>query len=127
MDKVSGIYPINALINFNKRINRVGFNYYKHRLVAAIGHGGIENIYKFKEGEYIASMTVCKDKKNIVITYRIIYISLKTNLNKEISWGNYNNNKMTFEALDGYAISRFIGFAWDEINRIGCIYQKLKS
>lgn len=33
---------------------------------------------------------------------------------------------MTFEALDGYAISGFIGFAWDEIDRIGYIYQKLK-
>ncbi len=32
---------------------------------------------------------------------------------------------MTFVAPDGYAIAGFIGYASDEVDRIGCVYQKL--
>ena len=48
-----------------------------------------------------------------------------TNLNGGISGGKCGDEEMTFQAPDGYAIAGFIGYASDEIARIGCIYQKL--
>ena len=70
-------------------------------------------------------MSVCKAKKNLFSTYRISYISLITNKNKEISGGKCDGESMTFDAPEGYAISGFIGYASNEIDRLGCIYQKL--
>ena len=40
-------------------------------------------------------------------------------------YGNKISNNYNFEAPNGYAIVGFFGFAGDEIDRIGCIYQKL--
>ena len=94
-------------------------------MVTAGGNEGTEKIYTFKNGEYITSMTICKAKKNLVSTYRVSYINMKTNLNNEISGGKYNNNSINFEAPSGFAIAGFIGYAGNEIDRIGCIYQKL--
>ena len=32
---------------------------------------------------------------------------------------------MTFNAPEGYGIAGFIGYASDEVDRLGCVYQKL--
>lgn len=125
LGKVGGRYPSNVVISSGDRIDRVGFTYYEYGLVTAGGTGGIEQIYTFKEGEYITSMTVSKAKKNLISTYRVSYISLRTNLNNVISGGKLSDDSMTFEAPEGYAIAGFIGYAEDEIDRIGCVYQKL--
>ena len=125
LEKVGGRYPLNVVISTGERVNRVGFTYAEYGLVTAGGNCGTEKIYNFKNGEYITSMTVCKAKKNLVSTYRVSYIKLKTNLNNEISGGKCDDDSMNFEAPTGYAIAGFIGYAGDEIDRIGCIYQKL--
>ena len=79
----------------------------------------------FDEGEYINSMTVCKDQKNLLSTYRVSYISLTTNLDGVISGGKCKKQSITFNAPEGYGIAGFIGYASDEIDRLGCVYQKL--
>ena len=79
VEKVGGKYPKSVLISTGDRVDRVGFTYYEYGLVTAGGNGGNEQIYIFKEGEYITSMTVCKDQKSLLGTYRISYISLQTN------------------------------------------------
>ena len=111
----------------NIQYDRVGFTYYEYGLVTAGGTGGSEQTYIFKEGEYITSLYACKAKKNLLSTYRVSYISLKTNLNGELSGGKCDDdgNSMTFVAPDGYAIAGFIGYAADEIDRLGCVYQKI--
>lgn len=48
------------------RVDRVGFTYFEHGLVTDGCLGGIEQIHAFQEGEYIISMTVCKDKKSLL-------------------------------------------------------------
>ena len=125
VEKVGGKYPKNVIISTGNRVDRVGFIYYEYGLVTAGGSGGTEKTYIFKEGEYITSMYVCKAKKNLISTYRVSYISLKTNLNGELSGGKCDGDNMTFVAPDGYAIAGFIGYASDEVDRIGCVYQKL--
>ena len=70
-------------------------------------------------------MRVCKGKKNLLSTYRVSYIRIKTNLNGEISGGKCEDEDMIFEPPNGYAIAGFIGYASDEVDRIGCVYQKL--
>ena len=125
VDKVGGKYPRNVIIATGDRVNKVGFNYYEYGEVTAGGNGGNEQIFVFRNGEYISSVTVCKDKKNLISTYRISYIDIKTNLGGEISGGKCKNDVMTFDAPEGYGIAGFIGFASDEIDRLGCIYQKL--
>ena len=125
LDKVGGRYPRSVTISTGDRVNRVGFTYYEYGLVTTGGSGGNEDTYVFKEGEYLTSMTVCKDKKSLISTYRISYISLVTNLKGEISGGKCKKDSMTFNAPEGYAIAGFIGYSADEIDRLGCIYQKL--
>ena len=70
-------------------------------------------------------MRVCKAKKNLFSTYRVSYINIITNLNGQLTGGKCGNEDMTFVAPDGYAITGFIGYASDEVDRIGCVYQKL--
>ena len=125
LEKVGGKYPKSVTISTGDRVDKVGFTYYEYGLVTAGGNGGNEQTYIFKTGEYITSMIVCKAKKNLFSTYRISYISLITNKNKEISGGKCDNESMTFDAPEGYAIAGFIGYSSNEIDRLGCIYQKL--
>ena len=125
VEQVGGKYPISATISTGNRVDRVGFIYYEYGLVTAGGSGGTEKTYIFKEGEYITSLYACKAKKNLLSTYRVSYISLKTNLNGELSGGKCDGDNMTFVAPDEYAIAGFIGYASDEVDRIGCVYQKL--
>ena len=125
LEKVGGKYPKSVTISTGDRVDKVGFTYYEYGLVTVGGNGGNEQTYIFKTGEYITSMTVCKAKKNLFSTYRISYISLITNKNKEISGGKCDKESMTFDAPEGYAIAGFIGYASNEIDRLGCIYQKL--
>ena len=125
LEKVGGKYPKSVTISSGDRVDKVGFTYYEYGLVTAGGNGGNEQTYIFKTGEYITSMSVCKAKKNLFSTYRISYISLITNKNKEISGGKCDGESMTFDAPEGYVISGFIGYASNEIDRLGCIYQKL--
>ena len=70
-------------------------------------------------------MQVCKAKKNLLSTYRVSYINIRTNLNGQFVSGKCGDEDMTFEAPSGYAIAGFIGYSSDEIDRIGCVYQKL--
>ena len=70
-------------------------------------------------------MTVCKDQKSLLGTYRISYISLQTNEEGVLSGGKCKKDTMTFNAPEGYGIAGFIGYASEEIDRLGCIYQKL--
>ena len=125
LEKIGGRYPQNVKISTGDRVDRVGFTYYEHGLVTAGGNGGNEQTYTFKEGEYITSIKVCKAKKNLFSTYRVIYINIITNLNGGISGGKCGGEEMTFLAPDGYVIVGFIGYASDEVDRIGCIYQKI--
>ena len=125
VDKVGGKYPWSVTISTGDRVDRVGFTYLEYGLVAAGGTGGTEQTFVFRSGEYISSVTVYKDKKSLKSTYRISYIDIKTNLGGEISGGKCKKDTMTFEAPEGYGIAGFIGYASDEIDRLGCIYQKL--
>lgn len=125
VEKVGGKYPKSVLISTGDRVDRVGFTYYEYGLVTAGGNGGNEQIYIFKEGEYITSITVCKDQKSLLGTYRISYISLQTNEEGVLSGGKCKKDTMTFNAPEGYGIAGFIGYASEEIDRLGCIYQKL--
>ena len=125
LEKVGGRYPKNVIISTGDRVDKVGFTYYEYGLITAGGNGGDKQTYNFKEGEYITSIRVCKAKKNLLSTYRVSYINIMTNLNGGISGGKCGDEEMTFQAPDGYAIAGFIGYASDEIDRIGCIYQKL--
>ncbi len=125
VEKVGGKYPKSVLISTGDRVDRVGFTYYEYGLVTAGGNGGNEQIYIFKEGEYITSMTVCKDQKSLLGTYRISYINLQTNEEGVLSGGKCKKDTMTFNAPEGYGIAGFIGYASEEIDRLGCIYQKL--
>ena len=121
LDKVGGQLPEYVLISTGDRINKIGLGYHEHGIVKAGGNNGIQKIYMFKKGEYITSVTVCKAQKGLFGSYRISYINLKTNLNNQYIGGKYNNDNFTFEAPNGYAIAGFLGFAGDEIDRIGCI------
>ena len=125
VDKVGGKYPKSVTISTGNRVDRVGFTYYEYGLITAGGSGGTEQTYTFKEGEYITSMRVCKGKKNLFSTYRVSYVRLRTNLNGELSGGKCEDEDMIFEPPIGYAIAGFIGYASDEVDRIGCVYQKL--
>ena len=125
VEKVGGKYPKSVIISTGDRVDRVGFNYYEYGSVVVGGDGGKEQIYMFDEGEYITSMTVCKDQKNLLSTYRVSYISLTTNLDGVISGGKCKKQSITFNAPEGYGIAGFIGYASDEIDRLGCVYQKL--
>ena len=125
IEKVGGKYPKSVLISAGDRLDRVGFEYYEYGLITAGGDGGTVQSYIFQEGEYIVSIKVCKAKKNILSTYRVSYISLTTNMNNSISGGKCGDGEMTFNAPEGYAIAGFIGYASDEIDRLGCVYQKL--
>ena len=124
-DKVGGKYPRSVTISTGDRVDKVGFTYYEHGLITAGGNGGTEQTLVFREGEYISSVTVCKDKKNLISTYRVSYIEIKTNLDGGISGGKCKKDTMTFDAPEGYGIAGFIGYASDEVDRLGCIYQKL--
>ena len=125
LEKVGGRYPQNVKISTGDRVDRVGFTYYEYGLVTAGGNGGSEQTYDFKDGEYITSIKVCKAKKNLFSTYRVSYINIMTNLGGGISGGKCGDEEMTFQAPDGYVIAGFIGYASDEVDRLGCIYQKL--
>ena len=124
LEYVGGKYPKSVIISTGDRVDRVGFNYFEEGLVVAGGTGGNEEIYVFRQGEYITSMTVCKDQKNLLSTYRVSYISLTTNLGETLFGGKCKKEQKTFDAPEGYAIAGFIGYASDEIDRLGCIYQK---
>ena len=125
VEQVGGKYPKSVTISTGSRVDRVGFTYYEYGLVTAGGTGGTEQTYTFKEGEYITSIHVCKAKKNLLSTYRVSYINIKTNLNGQITGGKCGDEDMIFESPNGYAIAGFIGYASDEVDRIGCVYQKL--
>ena len=125
LDKVGGRFPRSVTISTGDRVDKVGFTYYEHGLITAGGSGGTEQTLVFREGEYITSVTVCKDKKNLLSTYRVSYIEIKTNLDGGISGGKCKKDTMTFDAPEGYGIAGFIGYASDEVDRLGCIYQKL--
>jgi len=127
LDKVSeNRLPISISIASGDRIDRVGFTYEGIGPVFAGGEGGTEKTYMFKEGEYITSMIVCKATKTLTSTNRISYIKIVTNFGTELTSGReFNDDAMVFNAPEGYAITGFIGSAKDEIDRLGCIYQKL--
>ncbi|ORX53019.1 hypothetical protein BCR36DRAFT_582417 [Piromyces finnis] len=127
LDKINeNRLPISVTIASGDRIDRVGFTYEGTGSVFTGGRGGNEKTYYFKEGEYITSMTVCKATKSLTSSNRVSYLRLITNFGTEISGGRYNSkNVMNFYPPQGYAITGFIGSAKDEIDRIGCIYQKL--
>ena len=76
VDKVGGKYPKSVTISTGDRVNRVGFTYYDIGLVSAGGDGGNEQTYVFKEGEYISSVTVCKDKKNLLVHIVLVILKL---------------------------------------------------
>ncbi|OUM60347.1 hypothetical protein PIROE2DRAFT_46344, partial [Piromyces sp. E2] len=126
LDKVSeNKLPLSITIASGDRIDKVGFTYETGPVFAG-GNGGKEETYIFKEGEYITSMTVCKATKNFTSSNRVSYIKIVTNFGTEITAGReYNNDATVFNAPEGYAITGFIGSAEDEIDRLGCIYQKL--
>ena len=111
VDKVGGKYPWSVTISTGDRVDRVGFTYFEYGLVTAGGTAGNEQTFVFRDGEYITSVTVCKDKKNLISTYRISYIDIKTNLGGELSGGKCKKDTMTFEAPEGYGIAGFIGYA----------------
>lgn len=67
-------------------------------------------------------MTVCNDKKSLLSTYLISYISLRTNHWVEISGGKCKKYSKTFDAPEGYAIVWLIGYTADEIDRLGYVY-----
>ena len=125
VDKVGGKYPKSVTISTGERVDRVGFTYFEYGLVTAGGNGGNEQTYVFGNGEYITSMTVCKDQKSALGTYRVSYVSLTTNLGESISGGKCKKDSVTFTSPDGYAIAGFIGYAAEEIDRLGCVYQKI--
>jgi len=66
-----------------------------------------------------------KPLKIIFSSNRVSFINLTTNLGNVVSGGKTSNASMTFNVPVGYAITGFIGAADDEIDRLGCIYQKL--
>jgi endonuclease/exonuclease/phosphatase family metal-dependent hydrolase len=125
VDKVGGKYPRSVTISTGERVDRVGFTYFEHGLVTAGGNGGSDQIYVFRNGEYLSSMTVCQDQKSALGTYRVSYISLTTNLGESISGGKCKKDSVTFTPPKGYAIAGFIGKAAEEIDRLGCVYQKI--
>ena len=124
---MDGKNPLSAIISSGiTKIAKVGFKYKDNGIVTAGGKGGKENVYEFKDGEYITKMTVCKGRKNLISPYYISYIKFTTNLNNTISAGKYNlYNEKTFEAPKGYSIAGFIGYSNDAINKLGCVYQKI--
>ena len=125
VDKVGGKYPRSVTISAGERVDRVGFTYFEYGLVTAGGNGGNDQTLVFRNGEYITSMKVCKDQKSTFGTYRVSYISLTTNLGESISGGKCKKDSLTFTAPNGYAIAGFIGKAGEEIDRLGCVYQKI--
>ena len=125
VDKVGGKYPRSVTIATGDRVDRVGFTYYEYGLVTAGGNGGNDQTYVFRNGEYITSMTLCKDQKSMLGTYRVSYISLTTNLGESISGGKCKKDSVTYTSPNGYAIAGFIGYAAEEIDRLGCVYQKI--
>ena len=65
IEKMDGKNPLSAIISSGKeKIAKVGFKYKDNGVVTTGGKEGKETIYKFKDGEYITKMTVCKDRKN---------------------------------------------------------------
>ena len=127
IEKIESKYPLNIIISTSdKQVIKIGFTYKNNGTFSVGGNGGNEKKYEFKEGEYIVKMTISKDRKNFLSPYYISYISLTTNLNNVISGGKLKLfNQKTFESPKGYAISGFIGYSSDVINKLGCIYQKI--
>ena len=127
IEKMDGKNPLSVIISSdNKKITKVGFKYKDNGIVTTSGNKGKENIYEFKDGEYITKMTICKNRKTLISPYYISYIKLTTNLNNIISAGKSTLfNKKTFEAPEGYSIAGFIGYSNDSINKLGCVYQKI--
>ncbi len=58
-------------------------------------------------------------------TYHVSYINIINNLNGQLTQGKCGDEDTTFVVPDGYAITGFIGYTSDEVDRIGCVYQKL--
>lgn len=127
IEEIEDKYPLSVIIYAtDKEVTKLGFNYTKNGLVIVGGSEGTEKIYKFKKDEYITKMTISKNSKNLLSPYSISYISLTTNLNNVISAGKLNRyNQKTFEAPEGYAISGFIGYSSNVIDKLGCVYQKI--
>ncbi|KAL6635888.1 Jacalin-like lectin domain-containing protein [Neocallimastix sp. 'constans'] len=114
LDKItSERLPLSVTISSGDRIDRVGFTYEGIGPVVTGGNGEKEQTYVFQPEEYIVSMRVFS------------FINLTTNLGNVVSGGKTSNASMTFNVPVGYAITGFIGAADDEIDRLGCIYQKL--
>ena len=121
-NQVGGKYPINMTIYSGSVINKVGFTYYEHGFISAGSNGGSAKSYTFQDNEFINYMKVCKVEVGSN-RYRVSFLYFKTNLNKELSYGNITDDCQIFEPSDGYAIVGFHGMARKEIDSIGCIYQ----
>jgi len=124
LEKVGNGLPKALVVSAGDRIDRIGFMY-DNGLVVVGGKGGEERTYEFQNGEYITSLTVCKATKSLLSSKRVSYIEITTNLGNKFSAGKYMNEVMTFTPPTGYAIVGFVGNASDEIDRLGCIYEKL--
>ena len=125
VEQVGGKYPKSVTVSKGDRVDRVGFTYYEYGLITSGGTGGNEQTYTFKVGEHITPLRVCKAKKNLLKTYHVSYINIITNLNGQLTGGKCGDEDTTFVVPDGYAITGFIGYTSDEVDRIGCVYQKL--
>lgn len=125
LDSMNGTLPEAVTVYTGTRVDKVGF-VYNGTEVTAGGNGGTKQILQLGKDEYVKSVTVCKDKKSAFGTYRIFYIKVTTNKGRVIEGGTYKKNAtMTYTAPNGYCVAGFIGAAADEIDRLGCIYQKL--
>jgi hypothetical protein len=126
IEKMDDKYPISVTIyTTSKEVTKVGFTYTDNGLITVGESKGKENTYEFQKDEYITQMTLSKDRKSLISPYFISYISLNTNLNNVISGGKIKiYNKKTFKAPEGYAISGFIGYSSNVIDKLGCVYLK---
>jgi len=123
-ENVGNGLPKTLIVSAGDRINSIGFVYNNGPVVVG-GEGGEQLTFEFQNGEYITSLTVSKATKNLVSSKRVCFIEITTNLGNKFSAGKYMDESMTFTPPEGYAIVGFVGNASDEIDRLGCIYEKL--
>jgi len=125
LDRMTGnSLPRGVLVAGGKRLDRIGFVYAEGTITAG-GNGGNEQILELQQGEYVVSVFACKNTKNFLGSNRITYVHITTNQGRTIASGKGSDSCTTFYAPEGYAIAGYIGAAGDEIDRLGCIYQKL--
>lgn len=112
--------------NDNSIIYNVGFTYNGIGTISAGEKWGTDHSYTFKDNEFINYIKACRvyvQKWSEYITV-IGYLYMKTNLNKELSYGTFSQDCYIFEPQEGYAIVGFHGYAKGALDKIGCIYQK---